>query len=356
MSKRRQMTLIEVLKRVAPGTEVRDALEQVISARTGALIVIGDVATVEKISDGGFKMNVSFDAQKLFELAKMDGAIILDEDAAKILGANIQLNPDTTFSTQETGMRHRAAERVAKQTGSLVISISQRRDVISLYWDNQKYVLEDIRSLLVKANQALQTVEKYKVRLNQVSATLNSLEFQDFVTLSEVATLLQRYEMVNRAAEEVELYITELGSEGRLISMQLDELMVHVDENNAMVLKDYSKDSRRAERASKELAGLSSEDLLDLTNICHILGFEGETVNILDTVVHPRGYRMLRQIPRLPTTIANNIVKKFSDLKTILDASTEDLDEVEGVGEVRAKAIIEGLKRLRNQSVLDRYI
>ncbi|MDI6800099.1 MAG: DNA integrity scanning diadenylate cyclase DisA [Actinomycetota bacterium] len=356
MVKKKQASLIEVLKRVAPGTEVRAALEQIISARTGALIVIGDLAAVEKISDGGFKMDVSFDAQKLFELAKMDGAIIMDEDLDKILAANIQLNPDTSYSTQETGMRHRAAERVAKQTNSLVISISQRRDVISLYWDNYKYVLEDIRSLLVKANQALQTLEKYKIRLNQVSATLNSLEFQDFVTLSEVATLLQRYEMVNRAAEEVELYITELGSEGRLISMQLDELMAHVEENNAMVLKDYSKDSRRAERAAKELGDLSPEDLLDLANICRILGFEGDTVNILDTVVHPRGYRMLRQIPRLPFTIASKIVKKFSDLQTILDASIENLDEVEGVGEVRAKAIIEGLKRLRNQSVLDRYI
>ncbi len=356
MAKKKQMTLIDVLKRVAPGTDVRDALEQIISAQTGALIVIGDMAAVEKISDGGFKLNVPFEAQKLFELAKMDGAIIMDEDMTKILGANIQLNPDISFTTQETGMRHRAAERVAKQTESLVISISQRRDVISLYWDNYKYVLDDIRSLIVKANQALQTLEKYKIRLNQVSATLNSLEFQDFVTLSEVATLLQRYEMVNRAAEEVELYITELGAEGRLISMQLDELMAHVEENNAMVLKDYSKDSRRSDRAAKELSDLTSDDLLDLTNICRILGFEGETVNILDTVVHPRGYRMLRQIPRLPATIATNIVKKFSDLQTIISASIEDLDEVDGVGEVRAKAIIEGLKRLRNQSVLDRYI
>ncbi len=356
MSGKKKTTLIDVLKKVAPGTAVRDALEQIISAKTGALIVIGDVEAVGKLCDGGFRLDVEFQPQKLFELTKMDGAIVLDEDLKKILGANIHLVPDPTLTTDETGMRHRTAERVAKQTNALVVSISQRRDAISLYWNNYKYALEDIRALLAKANQALQTLEKYKVRLNQVSSNLNSLEFQDFVTLLDVTTIIQRFEMVKRVSDEVERYISELGSEGRLIKMQLDELMAHVEEDNMMVLKDYCKDSRRAEKTGRELGELSSDELLDLTNICRILGYEGDTVNILDKVVHPRGYRLLRQIPRLPATIVSKIIKKFGDLQTILEASIEDLDEVEGIGEVRAKAIWEGLKRLRDHSVLERYI
>ncbi|MDO8885982.1 DNA integrity scanning diadenylate cyclase DisA [Candidatus Oleimmundimicrobium sp.] len=356
MSEKKKTTLINVLKIVAPGTPIRDALEQIISGRTGALIVIGDVEEVEKLCDGGFELNVELHPQKLFELSKMDGAIILDQDLKKILGANIHLVPDPMLSTDETGMRHRTAERVAKQTNALVVSISQRRDVISLYWSNYKYVLEDIRALLAKANQALQTLEKYKIRLNEVSTNLNSLEFQDFVTLLDVGSIIQRFEMVKRVADEVERYIIELGSEGRLIKMQLEELMVRVEEDNMMVLKDYCKDSRRAEKAAKELRRLSSEELLDLTNICRILGYEGDTVNILDKIVHPKGYRLLRKIPRLPVTIVNKIIKKFGDLETIIKASIEDLDEVEGIGEVRAKAIWEGLKRLRGHSTLEQYI
>jgi len=348
-------TLIDILTKVAPGTPIRDSLEQIISAKTGALIVVGDLEVVKGLCDGGVSLNVEFHPQKLLELAKMDGAIILDQDFNKILGANIHLVPNSSLPTSETGMRHRTAERVAKQTDALVISISQRRDIISLYWDNHKYVLEDIRSLLAKANQALQTLEKYKLRLNQVSSNLNSLEFQDFVTLSDVATVIQRFEMVKRVADEIEKYISELGSEGRLIRMQLDELVAQVEENNMMVLKDYCKDSRRAEKAERELGELDSDDLLDLTSMCRILGYEGDTVNILDVIVHPRGYRLLRQIPRLPFPVVGKIVKKFGDLQTILKASTEDLDEAEGVGEIRAKTIWEGLKRLREQSVFDRF-
>jgi len=352
---KKKTTLIDVVKKVAPGTLIRDALEQIISAKTGALIVVGDVEAVEKICDGGFKLDIEFHPQKLFELAKMDGAIVLDHEFKKILGANIQLAPDPSIATNETGMRHRAAERVAKQTDALVISISQRRDLISLYWNNYKYVLEDIRALLTKANQALQTLEKYKIRLDQVSSNLNSIEFQDFTMLLDVTTIIQRFEMVKRISKEVERYISELGSEGRLIKMQLDELMVRVEENNMMILKDYCKDSRRAEKTAKELSILSPDDLLDSTNICRLLGYEGDTVNILDTLVHPRGYRLLRQIPRLPPAIVNKIIKKFGDLQTILEASIEDLDEVEGVGEVRAKTILNGLKKLQEQSVLERY-
>lgn len=354
MGARLEQRLVDALKKVAPGTELREALERIISARTGALIVVGDTKNVMPLCDGGFGLGCEFIAQKLFELAKMDGAIIMDEDMTRILRANVHLVPDSSLPTSETGMRHRTAERVAKQTKALVISISQRRDVVSLYIDDMKYVLADIRVILAKANQALQTLERYKIRLDQVFTNLNTLELEDLVTLQDVANLLQRSEMVERVAGEIERYINELGAEGRLIEMQMEELMAGVREDTLMAVGDYCL-NKRAERAKSELAKLSSEDLLDFLKICRILGYEGDP-GILDLSVHPRGYRLLRKIPRLPIKVAKRIVSKFGNLQGILQASIEDLDVVEGVGAVRAKAIWEGLKRIKEHSFLERYV
>ncbi|MEW6188864.1 MAG: DNA integrity scanning diadenylate cyclase DisA [Actinomycetota bacterium] len=351
----KEQLLLEAVKKVAPGTELREALEHIIDAKTGALIVIGDTEDVLKLCDGGFELDCKLTSQKLFELAKMDGAIILDSEVKRILRANVHLVPDSSLPTSETGMRHRTAERVAKQTKALVISISQKRDVVSLYVGNMKYVLLDLRVILSKANQALQTLERYKTRLDQVLSNLSALEFEDLVTLSDVSTVLQRAEMVERVSREIERYITELGVEGRLIEMQLDELMANVEEERLLVIKDYCRDSRRAQRIRQELSKLSPVQLLDLMEFCQVLGYEGP-VNILDSAVHSRGYRCLRKIPRLPMSVVNKIVDKFKDLQAVLKASIKDLDDVDGVGEVRAKAIQEGLRKLKEYHLLERYI
>jgi diadenylate cyclase len=355
VEKVKEQLLINALEKVAPGTELHEGLEYIISARTGALIVVGDVETVMKLSNGGFEVNCGFTSQKLFELAKMDGAIILDEEASQILLANVHLIPDASLPTSETGMRHRTAERVARQTKALVISISQARDVVSLYVDDVKYILEAIPVILAKANQALQTLEKYKLRLDQVSSNLSALEFEDLVTLMDVVTVIQRAEMVARVAREIERYISELGSEGRLIKMQLDELIGGVSEDSLMVVRDYCVDVKAAEELIERLSDLSSEELLDPVEICHLLGYE-ESDNLLEFPVHPRGYRLLRKIPRLPLTVVANLVDQFNDLQTVLQASIEELDQVEGVGEVRAKAIQDGLKRLKEYNLLERYV
>lgn len=349
--------LRSMLRRVAPGTPIYEGLENIIRARTGALIVIGDSDKVLSLCNGGFRLDTDFDPSSLYELAKMDGAIVLSSDMKRIVYANTQLVPDPDIPSSETGTRHRTAQRMAKQTGHLVIAISQRRNMITLYKDNLKYVMHDIGVVLAKANQALQTLENYKSVLNRVLSNLSVLEFENVVTLFEVVVVIQRMEMVRRVADEIERYICELGTEGRLVKMQLEELMVDVEDEGLYVINDYMVESkdRTAETVSEEISEWSSEDLLDLAMIGRALGYAG-AMNTLDIPVTPRGYRILSKIPRLPYAVIENLVHRFGDLQSILRASIEELDEVEGIGEVRAKAIKEGLRRVREQLLLDRHV
>ncbi|MGM0369536.1 MAG: DNA integrity scanning diadenylate cyclase DisA [Bacillota bacterium] len=353
----------ENLKLLSPGTKFREGLENILRAETGALIVVGDSEEVLGIADGGFNINAKLSPQKLYELAKMDGAIVLSSDAERILCANTQLVPNPSLSSEETGTRHRTAERVAKQTEELVISISQRRDVITLYKGEKKYVLEDIRVILVKANQAIQTLEKYRNVLDQALTNLSALEFEDLVTISDVATVLQRTEMVLRIGREIENYINELGSEGRLINMQLEELVSNVKEEGLLIVKDYKvnnldDDEEQVEDPEiifEKISNCSSDELLSLSTISKYLG-HGGNMSALDLSISPRGYRLLRKIPRVPMSVIENIIDSFENFHEILNASIEELDDVDGVGDVRAQAIKEGLKRLRDQVLLDRHI
>jgi diadenylate cyclase len=345
--------IIKILQMVAPGTVLYEGLENILRARTGALIVIGDNEKVMKVVNGGYHINADLNPASLYELAKMDGAIILSSDAKKILLANTHLTPDPMIPTRETGSRHRTAERVAIQTDELVISISQRRNLITLYKGNDRHVLRDIGTILAKANQALQTLAKYKSVLDQALINLSALEFEDMVTLMEVCTVVQRTGMVSKIAKEIELYVYELGTEGRLVNMQLEELMFDLEAEGLLVLKDYLANPDDFEETREELASKTYEELLDLGMISKELGFSTQS---LDVPVSPRGYRILRKIPKLPLPVIENLVRKFEDLQNIVAASIEELDEVEGIGEVRAKSIKDGLRRLRDQVILDRHI
>jgi len=349
----------ESLKVLAPGTTLREGLDSILRAKTGALIVLGDSQEIVDLVDGGFYLNAELTPSHLYELAKMDGAIILSSEQRKILYANTQLNPDPSIPSSETGIRHRTAQRVSRQTGNLVISISQRRNIITLYKDWSKYILQDTNKVLNKANQAIQTLEKYKAVLDQAMTSLSALELEDLVTLYDVCLVMQRAEMVMRIANEVERYINELGSEGRLVSMQLEELIVFVKEDREYVIKDYRIDNDnynyKIDSIMTELRNFSSEELLDLPSMAKILGYSYD-INILDIPVITRGYRILFKIPRLPGTVIKNIVDYFKNFQKILRASTEELYDVEGIGEVRAKNIKEGLRRVRDQVLLDRHL
>lgn len=350
--------LHDTLALVAPGTVLREALERILRGRTGALIVLGNDPVVEQISTGGFPIDIELTATRLRELAKMDGAIVVDRDGTRIIRAATQLLPDAAIETSESGTRHRTAERVAKQTGFPVVSVSQSMHIVALYVGNLRHVIEDSTAILSRANQALQTLERYKERLDEVAGTLSALEIEDLVTVRDVASVVQRMEMVRRISEEIAAYVVELGVDGRLMALQLDELVTGLGDDRTLVVRDYVEAAREplsVEEALDNLGALSSADLLDLAAGARAMGFS-VTGDSLDSAVNPRGYRLLSRIPRLPRAIVERLIDHFGTLQALLAADFDDLMAVEGVGESRARAVREGMSRLAESSILERYV
>src|SRR5690606_6845162 len=335
-----QETMNNLLQLIAPGTPFRDGLENVLRAKTGALIVVGYSGEVMEVVDGGFSIDCEFSPNYLYELAKMDGAIIISEDLKRILYANTQLIPNSSIPSTETGIRHRTAERVAKQTGKLVISISQRRNVITLYQGNLRYSLKALGFIWTTANPAIRTRERYQSVLSPALTNLSALEFEELVTLQEVAYVLQRWELLQRIKKEILRYVNELGTEGRLIHMQMEELIIGLEEEGLRLMADYIKEytPNKVTELQANLKRLNNDELLDALNIVKLLGYSS---NVLqgDEAVSSRGYRILAKIPRLPQAIMNNLVERFGKLSVILLASADELDAVEGIGEVRARSI-----------------
>lgn len=347
--------ITEVLKIISPGTPIREGLENILKAKTGGLIVIGDSQEVLDIVDGGFNINEEYTPSRLYELAKMDGAIVISSDLKKILYANTQLIPNPEIETKETGTRHRTAERTAKQTKQLVISISQRRSVITVYKGNNKYVIEDTSKVLEKANQALQTAEKYKKVYDREINTLNEYEFNDIVTLENVITVIQRAELVMKMVDEVRRMVYELGEEGRLVEMQLEELVGDLEKEENLIIKDYVTKKKKAEKVLKEIIDLEVQNLLNPTTIAKILGYENFE-NFDEVGVYTKGYRILSKVPKMPSNIVDNLIKSFKSFQHILIADIPALDEVEGIGEVRARTIKQSLQRMQEQFVFDKML
>ena len=357
MRQKNEDKITEILKKISPGTPIRNGLENILRARTGALLYFTDnEENINKLVDGGFYINEDYTPAKLYELAKMDGAIVLSEDMKRILYANAELIPDSSISTVETGTRHRTAERTAKQTGELVISISQRRNIITVFTENERYILEDTSVVLNKANQAIQTLEKYKKVYDSKLNILNEYEFNDIVTLENVISVIQRAEMVMQIVNEIERQIAELGNDGRLVDMQLEQLVTGLEQEEEQIVKDYSvNENKSVEEIIKEITELSYEELLKDQNLAKILGYD--IFSDFDEVgVYPRGYRILNKIPRMPNNIIENLVQGFESFQHIIEASIEQLDNVEGIGEVRARNIKSSLRRMQEQFVFDNMI
>ena len=357
MATNKEDSITEALKLIAPGTPIRNGLENILKAKTGALITIGDTKEVLDLVDGGFKLDVDYTSSRLYELAKMDGAIILSSDLKKILYANAQLIPSSDIPTTETGTRHRTAERTAKQTGALVISISQRRGIITIFRGNMRYVLKDSDAVVSKANQALQTVEKYKKVFDSKLNILNEYEFNDIVTLENVVIAIQRAEMVMKVVEEVNRAIDELGEEGRLLEMQLNELVGDLEKEELLIIKDYIAPGKKRtpEKVLEEINKLVPEELMKADKIANFLGYEAFD-NYDEVGVYTRGYRVLNKIPRMPNNIVENLIKSFKSFQHILIADIPQLDEVDGIGEVRARTIKQSLKRMQEQFVFDNFM
>ncbi|MCA1057170.1 DNA integrity scanning diadenylate cyclase DisA [Rossellomorea aquimaris] len=350
-----EKSISDILQFVAPGAPIREGIDNVLRAKTGGLIVVGYNERVRSVVDGGFHINCAFSSSYLYELAKMDGAIILNEAGTKILYANAQLAPDVYVPSTETGMRHRTAERVARQTNALVIAISQRRNVITLYQGNFRYALKDISVILTKANQAIQTLEKYKVVLDQSISNLSVLEFEELVTHSDLLQVLHRFEMVLRIKNELLTYLSELGTEGRLIRLQMNELLADIEEEAMLIIRDYAHDRDiKPFEVLYKFQELVHSEVLDDNVLLKLLGFQGYVHH--DDAIFPRGYRVLNKIPRLPIVIIENLVTEFETLPKVCSASVDDLDEVEGIGEVRARKIKEGLKLIKEQTFADRQL
>ncbi len=337
---------------------LRDGLERILRGRTGALIVLGHDKTVESISTGGFTLDVPFTATGLRELAKMDGAIILDKDVTRILRAAVHLMPDHTIPSEETGTRHRTADRVARQTGFPVISVSQSMQIIAAYVGETRHVLEDSGQILSRANQALATLERYKLRLDEVSSTLSALEIEDLVTVRDVAVVAQRLEMVTRIAREIEDYVLELGTDGRLLSLQLEELITGVDAERELVIRDYLPAGRR-NRSPEDAARPARGAVPDRAGRPgrRRPGARASAAASTSTArSRPRGYRLLAKVPRLPSTVVDRLVDHFGTLQKLLSAGIDDLQAVDGVGELRARSVREGLSRLAESTILERYV
>jgi diadenylate cyclase len=345
----REKNFLKFLKLVSPGTPLGQGFKIILQAGTGALIVVGDTEKVLGAIEGGFKVDCYLTSTSLAELAKMDGAIILSEDIKRILYANTELVPDYLIPTGERGTRHRAAERMAKQTGCPVIAISQSRRTISLYQGNMKYVLKTMPELISKANQALQTLEGYRATFHGVLTQLELLEFEDEVRLLDVVKAIQRGQIINKIKEEIERYVVELGEEARLIQMQLKEIIGNALDENRQIIRDYAK--KDYEQTFMKLEEISMEGLLDLANITTALGYGTSSEN-LDLSVFPRGYRILAKVPHLPSAVIENVVKALGELPSIMSSTLLELTEINEVGERRANSIKRELERLRDRALL----
>jgi diadenylate cyclase len=355
--RRKNPELLAAIAKIAPGTGLREAVDDVIRSHEGALIVVGDPNELSFLYSGGIRLDAPFRPQLLYELAKMDGAIIVDEAIKRLAWANVQLMPDPTIPSNETGTRHRTAERVAKQTGALVVSVSQQRETVTIFVGPARYQLDPVADVLAKTNQALGTLDTYRQRLEQVLTRLTALEFQNAVVLDDVLVVLQRAEMTSRMAQRITRDCVELGSEGRLIRLQLEELVGDVPQERDAIVRDYHVlgAGEEATAALADLASLRYQELLEFGRLAEVLGYD-HGINPLDHSVAPRGYRILTHIPRVPEPLVRRVVSDLGSLDAVVRASQRELESVEGVGTVRAREIRDGLRRLQEHNLVDRYL
>ena len=344
---------LDALHLISTGTQFREAISAIIQSGTGALICIGNEKRIANLSESGVQLDEPVTPQLLYELSKMDGAIILNEAGTRILYANRFLKPDAKIHSDETGTRHRVAQRLAHQAKCLVITISQRRSSVTLYVHDKRHALDTIQTLINKAIQAIQTLEKYMNVLHQAMNELTTREFQDVVTIFDVCKAVQRTEMVERIAKEIEPYILELGMEGRLIELQLNELLMPMREAR-LVVKDYyrMRGNVSYETSRERIAEIPQEELLNLGAISTALGYSANPRSV-DTYLSPRGYRVLNSTHRLPPQIIKNLVERFGTLQAIVRAPKDELCEVDGVGEILAERVRVSISLLRNQLALD---
>ena len=342
--------LNDALALIAPGSKLREGMDRILQAKHGALIVVGDDPAVLSVCTGGFLLDAEFTPQRLSELAKMDGAIILAADASRIARANVHLMPKATIPTSETGTRHRTAERVARSIDVPVIAVSEAMATISVYRNDRKHTSQTAGWLVDRSTQALSTLQRFRSRYDDALSTLTRLEVEDSVSVRDVVSVLQPGEMVRRIATEIEGHLVELGSEGRLIHLQTEELRAGVDESLALVLRDYAD-----EGGTTRLQSLSHEALMELHKVLIALNLRG-AIDQMYAELAPRGYRLLHRLPQqLSEVLIERVVERFGTLPEILSASAAELESVDGIGTATARHIRDGLARLVEASIFERF-
>jgi diadenylate cyclase len=347
--------LRDAISRLAPGTVLREGLERILRGRTGGLIVLGFDDRVEAICDGGFELDVEFAPTRLRELSKMDGAVVLSTDGKRIVRANVQLVPDPKIPTVESGTRHRAAERTSVQTDFPVVSVSQSMSIVSVYVAGVRHVISGSATILSRANQAVATLERYKARLDAVTRQLSIVEIEDFVTLRDALTVVQRLEMVRRISVEIEQDVLELGTDGRQLALQLEELVGDHEFARQLLVRDYlaapePPSGQTIDDSLEAIDALTDVDLLDLTTLAQVFGYPAN-VEALDLPMNPRGYRVLTHVPRLAFHQVHRLVGSFGTLQGVLAATAPDLEAVDGIGQQSARHLREGLSRIIESSL-----
>lgn len=348
----RDREFIEMIEKTAPGTPIRQGLHHILDAGIGALIIVGYGEDVKKVLDGGFFIDCDYTPERIFELSKMDGAIIVDDECKKIIYANVHIQTDRKFSTTESGTRHRTAERVAKQLNRIVIAVSERKKTLNIYKGNMKYTLRDTSELNVSTSQSLKILENYRQVLNKELANLSILELDDLVTLYDVATILQRFEMVNRIKDEIMFYLIEYGVEGRLIDLQVSELTFGLEEEHTDFIKDYINIDLTYEDVKGNLSNLNDKELLEVENFCAALGYP-KNYSSLDNKISSKGYRMLSKISKLTKKDIEKLVATYDSIVEILDAPDEDLLGIK-ISKFKIKALKSGIKRLKVEFELEK--
>jgi len=338
----KQLTKLEILKKISSGTELREGLNDIVNGGKGALILV-DNPKASRIFQGGFKVNCKFTSKRLSELAKMDGAIIVSKDFKKILYANTLLIPDSSIASNETGTRHQAGERAAKQTNGLVIAVSERKREITIFYGNSRYVLQPTEDLLRRATETLQILEKQRDIFNELLVNLNVLEMTNLISIGDVSRILQRIEMIRKMANIINEYIVELGKDGVIVRMRMREITKGIEREQELIIKDYFVGGR----VRQFFDALNFEELLDLENISRVL-FKKP----VDVSVSPRGYRILNKTSLNKNEI-EKVIKGFEDFEKILGSDDECLERVLGGRAIDFKVQIE---HLREQVMVGRRV
>ncbi len=322
-----------------PGQPLRNGVDLIADKKTGALIVIGTSAKLEKISSGGVALsNCSYTPEMLSELAKMDGAIIVDTNVNNILKANVHLNPSDDILTSQTGTRHRTAERASVETELSVVAVSEESSTIKVFNGSNVYELEESSIIHGRVNESLQSVDRTRRRFDDAVLELGELEIENTLTNQQVLEVIQRGELLGRLSQQVRKEASDLGEDSGLVMIQIDSLESGVRNTLDLVLKDHlpKKRFRNIKKAVDEIANLTYEELNTVQHLGSVLFMEP-----LDEVSVSKGYRVLGRLPGLPDNLHDSLIQKFTTLPNLLNASTEKLFEVDGIGRSRAQQLRE---------------